>query len=195
MGSFFTDSLHALFRPTALVATSRNGRHPFRGIAAALLLGTAYAALYGWLSANGHRPSMTRGLPISADAYYGAAALYSAPLVLALMFSVVLTVHGLARTAAKPPIHWHQALHVFGMSYAIPLLTIYLIPDLVTYGAFDFAALAAIIRYTGPLAALWVATVTYKSVRTLYGTSRGRALASTLTAALAQAIPAAVLLR
>jgi len=111
------------------------------------------------------------------------------------MFAVVLTVHGLARKASNRPIHWHQALHVFGMSYSIPLLAIYLLPDLITYAVFDFDALAGIIRYTGPISAIWVASVTYENVRTLYGTAPGRALATTLMAALVQAVPAAVLLR
>ncbi len=195
MAPFIRDLRDVLVRPRALCGRSLTRPQPVHGVSAALLLGLAYATLYGWLAADGHQPSMTRGLPMAAESYYRAAALFALPLVLALTALVVLTVHILGNRSAKTIAPTRVAVHVFGLTYAAPLLVAYLIPDLVAYGIFGFDALGTLIRYSGMVAVIWVAVLTFGNIRAVYGVRPVRAALTTLAAALLQGIPAALLLR
>ncbi len=183
-----------LTRPRA--AFSRLAAHPRPsvGLGAGALLGLSWALLAAGLAAGGHMPSMTRGLPVEADRYYATAAVYLAPLWIALTALTAGAAHGAARLLGGRG-GLRAALGAVGAAYALPLWAAVVIPDGLVYGLAGFDVMGLAMRVQGPVAVVWVTTLTTLALRATHGLGTGRALVAALCAALVQAAPAALLVR
>ncbi len=179
--------IHFLFR--ALVRPSRLGdAPPGAGWLALAILGVSWAGLMALLARGGHAPSMTRGLPVPAEGYYATAALYVGPLCLALggLFARVTGRIVGADPATRPALQ---------TVYGAVLCASVVWPDLVAYALGGFAALGPLVRVTGPLTVAWLSHHTWRYLRAHTDASRGRITLATLAGGLAQAVPAALLIR
>ena len=159
-----------------------------------MLLGATWAALAALLAAGGHQPSMGRGLPVAAEDYYATAALYLAPLGIALTVLTAATAHALSRFAGGGG-PWAASLGAIGAAYALPLWFAFVLPDFVVYLVAGHDAMGIAMRVSGPIAVVWVTVRTVQAIRAVHGIRRGRALAVAIGAAVVQALPMALLVR
>lgn len=183
-----------LTRPRPAFARLTAHPAPAVGLGAGALLGVSWALLAAWLAAGGHAPSMTRGLPVDAERYYATAALYLAPLWIALTALTAGAAHGAARLLGGRG-DLRATLGAVGAAYALPLWVAVVIPDAIVYGLAGFDAMGVAMRVQGPIAVVWVTTLTTLALRATQGLGTGRALVAALCAAVAQAAPAALLVR
>ncbi len=165
-----------------------------RGGAAPLALGIAWAILMALLAAGGHRPSAAHGLPVSADRYYGVAALYLAPLCVALWWWLSAVTHRAARRlgGSGDAATLRAAL---GPAWALSLLLGLVLPDLAVYLAAGHAALASALPYYAPVAVTACAVACARATARVTGLRGGRAFAAAAVGLLAHAVPAALLIR
>ncbi len=152
----------------------------------ALLLGVSYALLMLLLGLNGHQPSMDKGLPVSGEHYYLVAAFYITPLCVGLTW-LFARVTG---SVAGVPL----ARDALMRAYAIPLCAAHVLVDMLSYQIGGFEALGQTVRYSGPLAIIWLF---YAAFRALHaeGVPQGRAALAIFVGLVAQGIPAALLIR
>lgn len=183
-----------LFRPRRAFARLAAQPSPAVGLGAGLLLGATWAALAALLAAGGHQPSMSRGLPVAGEDYYATAAVYLAPLCIALTVLTAATAHALARLGGGGGT-WPASLGAIGAAYALPLWFAFVLPDLVVYLVAGHDVMGAAMRISGPIAVAWVTLRTVQAIGVVHGIRRGRALGVALGAAIAQAIPMALLVR
>lgn len=183
-----------LFRPARAFARLAADPSPRFGLGCGLLLGATWAALAAALAAGGHRPSMTRGLPVAADDYYAIAALYLAPLWVGLTALTAAVAHAVARGLGGHGV-MPASLGAIGAAYALPLWLVFVLPDVAVFALAGHAALGVAMRITGPIALGWVTVRTVQAIGAVHGIGRGRALIAALVAAVAQAVPAALLVR
>ena len=183
-----------LIRPGETFARLVADPRPGLAVGSGLVLGMIWAGFMGWLAADGHRPTMDRGLPVSAERYYAIAAIYMIPLCIGLTLLTAGVAHRVARLLGGAG-GWPATLATVGPAYALPLLALYLVPDVAVYAVAGHAGLAYVLRFGLPLAVLLVALRTVGALRAAHGLSRGRAWAAALTAGVAQAIPFALLVR
>lgn len=183
-----------LFHPRRAFARLAAKPSPSAGLGAGLLLGATWAALAALLAAGGHQPSMSRGLPVAAEAYYATAALYLAPLGVALTVLTAATAHELARLSGGGGA-WPASLGAIGAAYALPLWVAFVLPDLAVYLLAGHDAMGMAMRVSGPIAVAWVTLRTVQAIEAVHGIRRGRALAVAIGAAVVQAIPMAWLVR
>lgn len=165
-----------------------------RGVAAPLVLGVAWAALMALLAAGGHRPSAAHGLPMSADRYYAVAALYLAPLCVALWWLLAAVTHRAARRLGG---HADAAAlrAALGPAWALPLLLALVLPDIAVYLAAGHAALATALPFYAPLAVISCAVACTRATARVTGLGAGRAFTAAAAGLLAHALPAALLIR
>jgi hypothetical protein len=165
-----------------------------RAVVAVLALGAAHATLLACLAAGGHRPSFAAGLPVGADAYYRVASMYAVPLYFSLWAIAAAASHGAARALGGRG-ELRAGLAVLGPAYALPTLLLFVLPDLVIYLAAGHEALAEAMRWYAPLAPLAVVVLAGRALRRVYDLRRLHALVAAFVGFLAQALPAAWLLR
>lgn len=165
-----------------------------RGVAAPLALGVAWASLMALLAAGGHRPSAAHGLPVSADRYYGVAAMYLAPLCVGLWWWLSAVTHRAARRLGG---HGEAAdlRAALGPAWALPLLLGLVVPDLAVYLIAGHAALARALPYYAPVAVIACAVACTRATARATGLDAGRAFAAAALGLLAHALPAALLIR
>lgn len=158
-----------------------------------LAAGAIWACFCVLLHRTGHAPSRTL-VPIARADYYLYQACFVVPLLLAQWRLASAVAHRVARAlggrgeAAPLTVQLAPAL-------ALPLIVVFLVPDLVTYAWLGFAALAKLVRITAPLSfvcSVWLGTRAVQRVHRLGG---GRALVAALVGVLAQALVGGVLLR
>lgn len=183
-----------LLRPRRAFEMLSEAPRPRFGLGCGLLLGIVWAAFAALLAADGHRPTMDRGLPVAADRYYATAALYLAPLWVGLTVLTAGIAHGMARALGGHG-RWAATLSTVGAAYALPLLTVYLVPDVIAYGVGGHGALAWGVKVGLPAAALLVLVRTVGAVRASHGLGTGRAVLAALVAGVIQAIPFGLLVR
>lgn len=187
-------ALGVLRRPGAAFGALASAPRPRFGLGCGALLGLAWAAFAAALAAGGHAPSVDRGLPVPADRYYATAALYLLPLWIALTALTAGVAHGTARALGGDG-RWPASLGAVGSAYALPLLAVFLLPDVIAWAVAGHGALGAVMRITGPAAVLLVTIRTVQAVRAVHGLGVGRALAAALIAAVVQAVPLGLLVR
>lgn len=183
-----------LLRPRATFARLAAHPRPWFALACALVLGLFWSGLAAGLAAQGHAPSMTRGLPVAPERYYATAALYLTPLWIGLTLLTAATAHCAARALGGRG-RWAASLSTVGPAYALPLMALWLLPDVLTWLIAGHDALGATVRIAAPAAALMVTVRVVQAVRAAHGLGLGRGLAAALVAALAQAGPLALLVR
>lgn len=193
-GSRWQAAWGVLARPGPTFAALAADPRPRWALSYGLLLGLGWALFAAGLAAQGHQPSMTRGLPVAPERYYGVAALYLAPLWVGLTLLTAGVAHGMARILGGRGA-WPASLSAVGPAYALPLLTLWLVPDVLTWLIAGHGALGMTLRVAAPVAVVGVTVRTVQAIRAAHGLGVGRALAAALVAALAQAAPFGWLVR
>ena len=159
---------------------------------AVLVWGATYSALYTALAIGGHAPTMRKALPVEAEVYYGWAAVYVVPLCFALTWLVGAVGDRCAGGSSKG---WRFGVRTLGVAYVAPLFWWFVVPDLIVFSVAGFDALPMAMRVTAPAALLVVLFRTYSIIRVAYDVGRGRAVVMMLGSAMAQLLPAAILVR
>ncbi len=158
-----------------------------------LVIGALYSIYYVLLAAGDHQPSSTRWLFVPPSQFYWAASAYITPLIPVLTYIATETSRRImgGNKGHGSGVHWAQ----LGPAYLAPLLVFYLIPEVIIYTVFGFDSLAASIRILGALFAFTVFVRFIQILARLYPGQRIRIIIATLLAALAQSLPAVILIR
>lgn len=159
-----------------------------RGVNLLWLSGAVWALFCAWLWSAGHAPSRTF-VPIPRELYYAAQALFVIPL---LLMQWKLATWLAARLGGSVP-----KVLASGMAeaLAVPLLVLFLLPDLVSYGLFGFGSLGKLVRVTAPLSFVVSLALGTIAVARASGRSYPRSAGAALAALLAQALLGAPILR
>lgn len=165
-----------------------------RPLAALLLTAATWAALYHWLFISGHRPSQMRGLLLAGPDYYGQMRWLIAPVLVGcwlLMSAAAVTVSRRLKGAPDPA----GLTRALAVAYALPLLLLLVLPDLLVFALAGFEGLGRALPFyaaAAPLAQIALAT---RALRRHTQLSRGRSLAAATIAFITQTIPFAMLVR
>jgi hypothetical protein len=162
-------------------------------LAALLLCGGTWALLTALLFSGGHAPSVTL-VPIPRSDYYFWQTLFVVPLLLGLWLVLTAVSHGVSQLAGGRGA-FTTSLSVLAFAYSVPLLVLFVVPDLVVYSLFGFASLARAMRIYAPLAPLATLALTALALRVVYGLGLLRALAAALVGLTVQALLGGLLLR
>jgi uncharacterized protein (TIGR00730 family) len=157
------------------------------------IAGAFWAVLCVLLALGGHAPSFT-ALPVAREHYYWFQALIVAPTLMALWFVASQVAHRVARALGGRGAFRSTAA---GMSRAlsVPLVFLFLVPDLLAYGLAGFAALGPVLRVTAPLSFCVTLLLGVRALRASESLSTPRAFAAAGLGILAQALLAGVILR
>ena len=159
-----------------------------------LFTGTLWAGFLCHLWINGEQPTMQRGLFVPAHAFYGASSLYIGPLLFLLTAIVCQTARGVMR-AKRSPLSFRVYWDTIGPSYIWPLLIGLIIPEWCAYSIGGFEALRAAAPICGGVTVIAISLMVFRGLLTLHPGSKTRVLLATCAAAMAQALPAAFLIR
>jgi hypothetical protein len=179
--------------PRALIDRLARGRVLWPGVSIVLGAAALWALLCLLLAAGGHAPSVAL-VPIAREHYYLWQAGFVAPLLLAQWGLCSLVVARLARAQGGTAADAATA-NAMAIALALPLVALFLVPDLIAYGAGGFAALGPLVRITAPLSFLVTLALATDAVRALHGLPVGKALLASAAGVLVQAALGGVLLR
>lgn len=162
-------------------------------VVALVALGVAWSALSAilWLDGAEARAVI---VPLAPRAYYGAQALFVGPWLALLATTFALVAGALARAlggTATLRATWTALVPV----WALPLLALFVLPDLVVVLALGREHLPRMMRYYAPLAPLVIGILATRRLRRLHAVSWVRAVASVAIALVVQAVVGALLLR
>jgi hypothetical protein len=159
--------------------------------ASVLWAGAVYAGFSLALAVAGHRPSFTL---VPLPHYYGCQAVFVIPWLWLLWRVCARVAHGLARRLGgrDDP---KATLALAGPAYAVPLVWLFLVPDLVVYGLWGHAAMGTALRYYAAFAPLASIALLALGLARAHGLTAGRALGAALGAYVCQALIGTVLLR
>lgn len=165
------------------------------GPALGVVIGTGllWAALSVALHAGGHAPSATL-VPIPREQYYLWQAFFVTPLVVAQWLVLSATAQGVARALGGRG-EWGTTARGLAVAFALPLLVLFVLPDLLVYAIAGFDALASGMRIYGPAAAFVVLVGSTRVVGHVHDVSLPRAFVAALAGLVLQAVVAAPLLR
>lgn len=133
-------------------------------------------------------------LPIAREGYYGRQAVFVLPLLTLLWLLSATLTSVIART-------WSGAYHTkttangMGIALGVPLLFLFLLPDLIAYAVFGFSSLRVLVRFTAPLSFIASVLLATRMTRTTHGLSTRKALVAGALGVLGQAIVGGVFLR
>ncbi len=154
LGDFARRFFFTIVRPLDVFDDVVERDEPLAGVWPVLFAGVVWATFCVWLALDGREPSFV-GNPLPPAQYYWWQAGFVTPL---LLVSVALFA-GLCHTGAS----WFggdgtftKTLGGVGYAYAVPLVVVFLIPDVVMYRLGGFAELPHLLRVSGPVTALWV---------------------------------------
>jgi hypothetical protein len=162
-------------------------------IAIVLVAGAIWACLCLILYRAGHAPSRTL-VPIARADYYLYQACFVVPLLLAQWCLASAVARRIARALGGSG-EARQLTDQIAPALALPLILLFLAPDLLTYAWLGFSALAKLVRITAPLSFLGSVWLGTRAVRRTQGLRGGRALLAAFLAVLAQSLVGGVLLR
>lgn len=160
---------------------------------AVLAAGALWSVFSLVLASQGHAPSRVL-VPIAREHYYAAQALFVLPL-LALQWAVCSLVSFRSARALGGAGSFDETLRLLGFALGLPLLLLFLLPDVVCYALSGFASLGKLVRVTAPLTFVVSTWAAARGLRRVHGLSRLRALAAASVGVLAQAALGAPLLR
>jgi hypothetical protein len=164
------------------------------------LLGFVYAAFSLLLFRDGI-PARAVWLPISPGRYYIAQAIFVGPLFVILAIVFVLVVHaivGHSRGDANGTSQPHSRRAVFealAPRYALPIVFLFLLPDILVFLTMGHAKLAPMMRYYGLLAPIAIVTSTVMWLRRQTSVGMARAIFAAIVGLVSQAVVGAPLLR
>lgn len=173
----------------------RLAARPVLGAAATAVVGTAlvWAALCLLLGLAGHAPSRVL-LPLPRQSYY----LWQAALLVPTLLVSWVILGGVCHALARAVGGGGSAPSTFacaGFAYAVPLLSLFVIPDLVAYLAFGFASLAKLVRVSGLVLVLAECALVARAVVAAHGLPWSRAVPVALAGLFAQAAVGGTVLR
>ncbi len=160
---------------------------------AVLAAGLSWAAFCFVLFSAGHAPSFT-GVPLDPARYYQAQALFITPLLLVGWLLLAAGAHGVARAGGGSGTFRGTAA-ALGLGYGLPILLVFVLPDILVYAAGGFAELGYVVRMSAPLCALWVTVMTAAGVRAAHELSWSRATAAALAGVVLQGLLVGALAR
>lgn len=172
---------------------SRPDAHRRSPIASLIALGLAWSVLSAVLWLDG-APARAVVIPIEPHAYYGAQALFVGPWLALLGTTFALVAGAVARTlggAASLRATWSSLVPV----WALPLLALFVVPDLVVVLALGREHLPRAMRYYAPLAPIVISVLATRRLRALHQVTTLRAVVAALVGLLVQAAAGALLLR
>ena len=162
-------------------------------LASLLALGLAWSVLSAILWADG-APARAVLLPVEPRAYYGAQAIFVGPW-LALLGSLFALVAGAVARAlggvATLRATWSSLVPV----WALPLLLLFVVPDLVVVLALGREHLPRAMRFYAPLAPIVITVLATRRLRALHVVTTPRAITAVLVGLVVQAVVGALLLR
>lgn len=177
---------------SAMIDVARRG-NAREGQAAMLVLGAVHAAFSLLLYLSGHSPR--RGIPgLAGESHYLYQAIFIIPLYCVLFWIGGLVAHSTARRlsgAGSRP----ASLAVFGVAYAIPMIVLFLLPDIAVFLALGFGAIGKAMRWYAPVAAIacmWLGAVGLSRV---HGIKTRYATVAVFTGFVAQALVGGFFLR
>lgn len=168
----------ALVRPMPTLAGVAVAEWWVPSAVAVVAAGLSWAAFCFALASAGHTPSFT-GVPIDPASYYQAQALFITPLLVVGWLMMSAGAHGCARVLRGSGT-WRGTAAALGLGYGLPILLVFVLPDILMYAAGGFAELGYLVRLSTPLCALWVTVMTAAGVRAAHELSWGRATAAAL---------------
>lgn len=152
------------------------------------LAGVLWTLLSSWLALDGQKPSGPT-LLVGAEHHYLVQAALLLPLLLVAWKLFGFFTAQLARRLGGEGDG--RALEAaLGLTLGVPLLVLFVIPDLVMYAVGGFLELGFLLPLTGPVTALWIALLSVSAVRAIAALSWSRAFAASALGFL----PAALLL-
>lgn len=197
-GSGFADRLlGTITRPLDTLQGLADGAEVGRAALVVVLVGLAWAGFSAALDAAGHEPSFT-GNPLPARGYYGVQAWFVLPVLVVAWLVLGGVAHLLSRLLADegtPPGDLPSLLAPLGFAWAVPILVLFLVPDILVYALGGFVELGFLVRLTAPLTALWVVVLAAAAVRAARGLSFGRAAAVIAPALLAAGVVVGAVVR
>ncbi|MDI1448536.1 YIP1 family protein [Polyangium sp. 6x1] len=150
--SLFLDVVRAPRAAMAGVAARADARE---GRSVMLVLGALHGAFSLLLFLEGHAPRF--GIPgLGRERHYLFQAILAVPLYLVLWHIGGAVAHAIARRASPPGGEGSRqaaSLAVFGVSYAVPMTLLFIVPDIAVDFALGFSAIGKAMRYYAPLAA------------------------------------------
>jgi Yip1 domain len=177
---------------TTLAAIAARGEMR-EGRAAMLVLGIAHAGFSLLLYLAGHAPRM--GIPgFPREPHYLWQAIFIIPLYIALFWIGGLVAHAVARRFSGSG-NRDASLAVFGVAYALPMIVLFVIPDLIVFLTLGFTAIGKAMRWYAPLAASTCVWLGALGLSRAHNIGKGRAAIAALTGFVIQAIVGGVFLR
>lgn len=164
-----------------------------RAHALLLLAGLVWSLFCTILACAGHAPSFTM-LPIPRDQHYAVQALLVVPLLFGQWRLCLFVVERLTRERAAHAQHDTLGARI-STAIGLPLLALFLLPDVITYALAGFSALGKLVRLSAPISFVVTVALVARAVRRERGITPPRALVVALVAVLAQALLGAPFLR
>lgn len=163
------------------------------GLVAMLMLGVLHAGFSLALHLAGHSPKM--GIPaLGRENHYLFQSIFIIPLYLVLFWIGGRVAHAISRRLSGTGSR-EVSLAIFGIAYAVPMLCLFIIPDILVFLIWGFAAIGKAMRWYAPLAAItcvWLGTVGFSRAHKL---GPGRAALAVFVGFVCQAVVGGVFLR
>lgn len=162
-------------------------------VAAVCVTGGAWAALCLLLWSGGHAPSATL-VPLPAADYYLWQAVFVTPLLVVQWVLLSVTAHVVARALGGTG-RLRTTTVGLAFTFALPLLALFIVADLLTYLVAGFGALAVGSRIYGTATIVAVLLASSSLLRTVHRLSVPRATAAAFVGLVLQAAVGSPLLR
>lgn len=162
-------------------------------VASLVALGLTWSILSALLWLDGAHARAVL-IPIAPSAYYGAQAIFVGPWLALLATTFALVTGALARAlggVASLRSTWSALVP----TWALALLVLFAIPDLVVVLALGREHLPRAMRFYAPLAPVVITVLASRQVRALHGVTTGRAVLAVVVGLVVQAMVGAILLR
>ncbi len=136
-------------------------------LAKAALLVALYASVYAafclWLATDGHAPSAASPL-LDRETHYRMQAMLLVPVSMIAWLAVGATVYAVARALGGTGPR-DATIALVGRAWAGPTLALFVVPDIATYAARGFDAIAVTTRWTAPLTLIVLAVWLFRGLR------------------------------
>ena len=163
------------------------------GQAAMLVLGAVHAFFSLLLHLAGHFPRM--GIfGLARQDHYLYQALFVIPLYFVLYWIGGFVAHATACRLSGSGSR-QASLAVFGVAYAVPMIVLFLIPDIAVFLTLGFEAIGKAMRWYAPVAAIACVSLGAVGLSRLHGIKTGRAAAAAFAGFVAQALVGGFFLR
>lgn len=163
------------------------------GLVAMLVLGVLHAGFSLALHLAGHTPKM--GIPgLGRENHYLFQSIFIIPLYFVLFWIGGRVAHATARRLSGTGSR-EASLAMFGIAYAVPMIFLFIIPDILVFLLWGFGAIAKAMRYYAPLAAITCVGLGTVGFSRAHELAPGRAALAVFVAFVVQAAVGGIFLR